>query len=81
MTLRADTLCPIFGNYGPLPDNVLLTYSNVIKCFLHKRHEKKIISGKDPSAVDISKEISQEITDIWKKALNINRSTENSKTV
>ena len=68
MALRADKVCPIFGSYGPWPVNVLRTYSDVIKCILHKRDEKKLLSAKDPSAHDITKDLSGEIAEIWTKA-------------
>ena len=70
-SLRANHVppnCQIFGTPTLFCDTVLPTYEDVIKCYLHERHQLKMECNKDPSATEIAKSLSEKIASIWKKA-------------
>ena len=68
MATRATKKCPIFGPYHPWPENALPTYGDMLKYFLFKRDENKLISKKDPAAADIATELCTEVVNIWSKS-------------
>ena len=65
---RTRINCEIFGTPSELPGNVLPTYSEVMKLFLWYRGLSKAESNKDPSVLDISKQVIVDIKCIWRKA-------------
>lgn len=66
---RKSVFCPVFGQPEKLKDNMLPTYSDIIKYYLLVRSELVCInSGKDASVKDICEIISKDIENIWHKA-------------
>ena len=65
---RTRMNCEIFGTPSELPANVLPTYSDVMKLFLWYRELLKAESNKDPSVLNISKQVIVDIKCIWRKA-------------
>ena len=40
-TSRRKSKCPVFGSFKDLPSNVLLTYEDIMRIYLHQKHELK----------------------------------------
>ena len=60
--------CPILGNSRYLSKTVVPTYSDVMKCYLHKRQLIKLTTYKDSSVSESSEPIVMKIKDLWIKA-------------
>lgn len=67
MKTRRTVSCPIFGVASEMSSAVLPTYYNVMKLGLWVRHEKKI-GKKEPTFSEISKDVTRQVQDIWRKA-------------
>lgn len=66
---RSDVKCPIFGWPERLKENILPTYEEVFKHYLHFRNELKPSEfSKDPNFSDISAKVVDKILSIWDKA-------------
>lgn len=69
MSTRKDTSCPILGNPGVLKDNVLPTYSEVMKYFLFVKNDLLWKGNKrTPSISDICELVALEVEKVWKRA-------------